>query len=75
MRANSIFAGVAFGMIFLVWELITSGDLFEALGLGLLTGVAVEWLVAFYTQKDLEISKNDLYARSLAISEQLRDME
>lgn len=75
MKSPSIIAGVLTGFVFLTWKLITSGEFAEALGLGLLTGVAVEWLVAFYTQKDLEISKNDLYARSLAISEQLRDME
>ncbi|MBT93224.1 MAG: hypothetical protein CMA60_00150 [Euryarchaeota archaeon] len=75
MRATSVLAGVVVGIVFLVWKITTSGDFSESLGLGLLTGVGVEWLVAFYTQKDLEISKNDLYERSLAISEKLREMK
>ena len=75
MRATSILAGVVVGIVFLAWKITTSGDFFKAFGLGLLAGVAVEWLVAFYTQEDLEISKDDLYERSLAISEKLREMK
>ena len=75
MSSTSIIAGVVTGMVFLIWKFATSGGFYEALGLGLLTGVAVEWLIAFYTQKDIDISKNDLYERSLAISEKLREMK
>lgn len=75
MKSPSIIAGVLTGFVFLTWKLIASGDFTEALGIGLLTGTAVEWIMAFYTKKDLEISQNDLYERSLMISKTLRDME
>ena len=73
--ALPLIVGFAVGVVLFFWKLITSGEFSEALGVGLLTGTAVEWIVAFYTRKDLEISQNDLYERSLMISKTLRDME
>jgi len=73
--ALPLIVGFVAGMVLFLWKLIASGEFTEALGIGLLTGTAVEWIMAFYTKKDLEISQNDLYERSLMISKTLRDME
>ena len=47
----------------------------ESFGLGIIVGTAVEWLVAFFTKKDLAITTEDLKQQALRISQTLRELQ
>jgi len=47
----------------------------ESFGLSLIVGTAVEWLVAFFTKKDLAITTEDLKQQAMRISQTLRELQ
>ena len=47
----------------------------ESVGLGFIVGTATEWLIAFFTKKDLAITTEDLKQQALQISKTLRELQ
>lgn|GEM_PF-5851394 len=74
MRHISIIAGAVVGFISLIWA-ATSMNFSESFGLSLIVGTAVEWLVAFFTKKDLAITTEDLKQQAMRISQTLRELQ
>ena len=74
MKQISLIAGVLAGFLSLIWATVTM-NFFESLGLALIVGTAIEWLVAFFTKKDLAITTDDLKQQALRISQTLRELQ
>jgi len=74
VRHISIIAGAVVGFISLIWA-ATSMNFSESFGLSLIVGTAVEWLVAFFTKKDLAITTEDLKQQAMRISQTLRELQ
>ena len=74
MRHISIIAGAVVGFISLIWA-TTTMNISQSFGLSLIVGTAVEWLVAFFTKKDIAITTEDLKQQALRISQTLRELQ
>ena len=74
MKQISLIAGGLAGFLSLIWATVTM-NFFESLGLALIVGTAIEWLVAFFTKKDLAITTDDLKQQALRISQTLRELQ
>ncbi len=74
MKYLSIGLGIFAGLLSFAWA--TSSMVFsESVGLGFIVGTATEWLIAFFTKKDLAITTEDLKQQALQISKTLRELQ
>ena len=74
MKQISLIVGALTGFLSFVWA-TTTMNISESFGLGIIVGTAVEWLVAFFTKKDLAITTEDLKQQALRISQSLRELQ